>query len=511
MRTTVATLAVVSMLVLLAFFPAVHVESPIVHVRAQGPAPAEKVNITDYGEDDDGDLLYEFLVVNFTLYVAKSGSYKVYGNLIFNNILYSINSTTKTLGVGLLYLDLRFNSIPIFNNSLDGQFRVNYSLRYNNAIFLEDNYITRSYNHMDFDAPTNFPVTPLNYFPTVTKDQPNERYILNNEVMTVWFYYKVPRLVWFYTKDNKTQAKWYCDFLSVYGYVERGAGFDPSAAQYKGDLKAHGGITSSSIADRSKIFGWYVSVFVTLADVPINATSSGKPEKLADVTFTVTLAAGDKSVSLGPNRYYTISGGTQLSVNVAVDLGSSLGINGLAIEQDIWSEAVKSYKHDLRLTDQSNSQIDWDSTDARLLKYLPGGSETQQVKFQPRNTVELNVYDAYYYWISRAKVDGNYGSAIMFYQYMPSEKRLKMFLAVETGSTSITNIQTDPLGIGLFEDGAPWRLHFKKINFAEQPSFLITIMGWVTAVILVILPLYVDFKRAQKRIRELEEEFGEDL
>ena len=46
---------------------------------------------------------------------------------------------------------------------------------------------------------------------------------------------------------------------------------------------------------------------------------------------------------------------------------------------------------------------------------------------------------------------------------------------------------------------------------AEQPSILITIMGWVTAVILVILPLYVDFRRAQKKMRELEEEFGEDL
>jgi hypothetical protein len=510
MRTTVATLAVVSMLVLLAFFPAVHVEFPIVHVRAQGPPPAEKVNITDYGEDNNGDLLYEFLVVNFTLYVAKSGSYRVYGYLIHGNTSYSINSTTKTLGVGLQYLELRFNSIPIYNNSLNGQFRVNYSLRYNNAIFHEDDYITRSYNSREFFALDNFPYTQPKYTPTITKDSQNERYVLNNSVMSVWFYYKIPRLVWFYTKDNKTMDKWYCEFLAIHGYVERGSGFDPSAAQYKGNLKAHGGITTSSESGRSRIYGWYVSVTVTLTDVPINATSSGNPEKLADITFTVMLAAGDRSMGLGLNRFYTISGGTQLSVNVNIDLGSSLGINGLAIEQDMWSASVKKYPHDLRLTDQSNTQIEWESTDARLIKFLPGGSEPQQVKFQPKNTVQPNVYDAYYYWISRAKVDGTPTSDIMFYQYMPTEKRLKMFLAVETGSTSITNVQTDPLGIGLFEDGFP-PVPTKKINPTEQPSFLITIMGWVTAVILVILPLYVDFKRAQKRIRELEEEFGEDL
>lgn len=499
------------MLVALAFSPAVHVESPLVHVRAQGPPPAEKVNITDYGEDNNDDLLYEFLVINFTLYIAKVGSYKVYGYLIHGNTSYSINSTTKTLGLGLQYLELRFNSIPIFNNTLDGQFRINYSLRFNNVIFMEDNYVTRSYNHRDFFAITNWPITQSKYIPTITKESQNERYVLKNNVMTVWFYYKVPRLVWFYTMDNKTQAKWYCEFLAVHGYVERGAGFDPSAAQYKGNLKAHGGITTSSmVSDRSRIFGEYVSISVTLTDVPINATSSGNPEKLADITLTVTLAAGDRSMGLGLNRFYTISGGTQLSVNVGIDLGSSLGINGLAIEQDMWSESVKKYPHDLRLTDQSNNVIEWESTDAKLLKYLPGGSEPQEIKFQPKNTVQPNVYDAYYYWISRARVDGTYGTGIMFYQYMPTEKRLKMFLAVETGSTSITNVQTDPLGVGLFEDGFP-PVPIKKINPAEQPSFLITIMGWVTAVILVILPLYVDFKRAQKKLRELEEEFGEDL
>jgi hypothetical protein len=86
-----------------------------------------------------------------------------------------------------------------------------------------------------------------------------------------------------------------------------------------------------------------------------------------------------------------------------------------------------------------------------------------------------------------------------------------LYLGFTTSKNSITSIRSEPLGIGIHEDGNPTLQKYIKPKAPEQPSILITFIGWISAVILVALPLYVDFRRAQKRIKELEEEFGEDL
>jgi hypothetical protein len=222
------------------------------------------------------------------------------------------------------------------------------------------------------------------------------------------------------------------------------------------------------------------------------------------------LTAVDRTINYQKNQYYVILGGTQISVNFGIDLQSPLDINGLAIEQDIWSESDKNYYHDFKMNNYNYAQITRESNDTQTYLYISGSSEPQIINFIAKNTQEHKA-EGYYYWKNSATVDGVKSYDKAYYKYIPNEKHLRLYLTVTTGGTSITKVQTDPMGIGIYTDGCPCVQHYVKPAPPEQPNFLITILGWVTAIILVILPLYIDFRRSQKKLHELEEEFGEDL
>jgi hypothetical protein len=505
MRTTVVSIIVISLLVALAF-------SPMICVESQGQAPAKIVKISDTGMDVNEDYLYEFLAINFTLNVTNAGKYIVSGTLQYGLIKVTQNSTTKDLGTGVQTILLMFPSVPIFKSGMDGQFNVSYYLRYNGISFnnSDGNYLTSAYNHKEFNDPSNFPVTPPGFDPKVYREPALGRFVLKNDVMTVWFYYGTKRLVWFYTKDNRSMTKYYCEFIALDGYADRTGRFEPINAQYHGQF-GEGTLTAATSSNgTSKIYGKFVTASITISEVPIWDSQRIKILQLANVTMTVMLTAVDRTINYQANQYYTIHGGTQVSVNFGIDLQSSLAMNGLAIEQDLWSESNKSYYHDFKLENYNYTQITRGSKDSNTYPYIPGSTEPQIIDFLAKNTQEHKV-EGYYYWVNRARVDGVSSYDIAYYKYIPNEKHLRLYLTVTTGGTSITSVQTDPLGIGIYEDGCPCVQHYVKPKPPEQPNFLITILGWVTAIILVILPLYMDFRRSQKRLHELEEEFGEDL
>jgi hypothetical protein len=506
MRTTVVSVSLVLMLLSLAFLPAVNVTS-------QGTAPAVIVKIEDYGQMNVVDQLYDYLVINFSLYVTKAGHFRITGSLIYPGLSpISTNTTIKTLSTGSQSIEVKFPSIPIFAIGKDGNFLVQYYIKNDTMTYEQGNYTTKVYNHMEFNSPDNFPNTPAKYIPTIVKESSLNRYVIRNDVMTVYFYYKtkVPRLVWFYTMDNKSRTKYNCEFEGIHGFIKGAAGrFQPSNSKYDGAFEA-GNISSSSYSTgKSKIFGDYVIASVVISDVPVRESSSGNALDLANVTLTVMLAAGDRTVNYESNKYYTIYGGTQLSLNLDIDLRFPLAMNGLAIEQTLWSETNKSYNHDFRFEDASSTDLPRESTDPNDYEFFPA-KEPQTIDFISKNTQEHKA-EGYFYWFNRAQVDGTSSLDIMTYQYKPKDHKLVLYLAFTTSKNSITSVRTEPLGIGVNEDGNPSLQKYIKPKPAEQPSILITFIGWITAVILVALPLYVDFRRAQKRMEELEEEFGEDL
>ena len=506
MRTTVVSVSLVLMLLSLAFLPAVTVMS-------QGTAPAVVVKIEDYGQMNVEDQLSDFLVVNFSLYVTKAGHFRITGSLIYPGLSpICTNTTIKTLGIGPQFIEIKFPSIPIFNSSKDGNFLVQYYLKNDTTTFEQGNYTTKVYNHLEFNSPYNFPSTPAKYIPTIVKESSLNRFVIKNDVLTVWFYYKdkVPKLVWFYTMDNKSRTKYNCEFEGIHGFVKGAVGrFQPSNSKADGTF-TEGNISSSSYSTgKSKIFGDFVTASVDISDVPLRDSSSGTVLDLANVTLTVMLAAGDRTVNYESNKYYTVYGGTQLSLNIDINLKFPLGMNGLALEETLWSETTKSYNHDFRFQDASSTDLPRESTDPADYEFFPA-KDPQIIDFVAKNTQE-HKSEGYFYWINRAQVDGTSNLDVMTYQYKPKDHKLVLYLGFTTSKNSMTSIKSEPLGIGVHEDGNPSLQKYIKPKPAEQPSILITILGWVTAIILVALPLYVDFRRAQKRIKELEEEFGEDL
>ena len=503
MRTTVVSIVVVLMLLSLAFLPAVNVTS-------QGTAPAMIVGEPeDYGQMNVVDQLYDFLVINFSLYVMKAGHYRITASLIYPGLSpICTNTTMKTLGIGSQSIEIYLPSIPIFNSSKDGNFLVQYYLKNDTTTFEQGNYTTKAYNHLEFNSPYNFPSTPDKYLPTVTKE--SNRYVIKNQVMTVWFYYKVPKIVWFYTLDNKSRTKYNCEFEGLHGFIKGVSGrFQPTNSKADGAF-AQGTISASGDSvGKSKIFGDFVTANVVISDVPLRDSSSGNVLDLANVTLTVMLAAGDRTVNYETNKYYTIYGGTQLSLNIDINLKLPLGMNGLALEETLWSESNRSYTHDFRFEDASSTNLLRESTDTNDYEFFPA-KDPQMIDFVAKNTQE-HKSEGYFYWVNRAQVDGTSNLDVMTYQYMPKDHKLSLYLGFTTSKNSMTSIRSEPLGIGIHEDGNPSLQKYIKPKPAEQPSILITVIGWVTAVILVALPLYVDFRRAQKRMEELEEEFGEDL
>ncbi|MEM3699527.1 MAG: hypothetical protein QXL57_01485 [Candidatus Bathyarchaeia archaeon] len=89
------------------------------------PVMAQYVSLTrifDYGEDTDGDSLYNFLVVDVELQVNTAGTYKVsitsLRDQYYNSLYYQVENETY-LDVGPHNVSLSFNGIAIYGNKIN--------------------------------------------------------------------------------------------------------------------------------------------------------------------------------------------------------------------------------------------------------------------------------------------------------------------------------------------------------------------------------------------------------
>ena len=87
----------------------------------------------DYGEDTDGDGLYDYLVVDVGVNVIEAGDYRVSGELYENGTYNFIDydSNTTYLNEGSQTVQLRFEGIKIRNNEYNGTYDLKYLVLYN--------------------------------------------------------------------------------------------------------------------------------------------------------------------------------------------------------------------------------------------------------------------------------------------------------------------------------------------------------------------------------------------
>jgi len=125
-------------------------------------------NYTDFGEDTNGDALYNYLVVNVGVGVASAGTYKVRGEIYENGtdktVEYASNRTY--LNEGEQIVQLKFDGIKIRKNKYNGTYDLKnlelYEYELNGTKrkkidYREYAYTTNHYNWTDFQKPSDGP------------------------------------------------------------------------------------------------------------------------------------------------------------------------------------------------------------------------------------------------------------------------------------------------------------------------------------------------------------------
>jgi len=134
--------------------------------------PAEFNDVfSDYGEDTDGDGLYNYLVVNVGVNVTETGNYTVRGELCENGTYNWVGSDyNKTyLSEGNQTVQLRFFRIRM--NKYNGTYDLKWLILFNAGSEFVDNkvyaYTTSWYNWTEFEKPPSV---------SVTRDLPDKAY-----------------------------------------------------------------------------------------------------------------------------------------------------------------------------------------------------------------------------------------------------------------------------------------------------------------------------------------------
>ena len=140
--------------------------------------PAEFNDVySDYGEDTDGDGLYDFLVIEVGMNVTKAGRYRVWGELYENGTYHWVDYATKStyLCEGNQTIQLKYSGIEIRDNGYNGTYDLKYLGLYSE--WKEDDYkywkeidyryyayTTGYYNYTDFqEFPRYIGVAPGAY------------------------------------------------------------------------------------------------------------------------------------------------------------------------------------------------------------------------------------------------------------------------------------------------------------------------------------------------------------
>jgi hypothetical protein len=110
---------------------------------------------TDYGEDSNGNVLYDQLLVEAVVEVTLDGWYHVYGTL-YDSLSYAIYSSSDYVHLtpGVSFVTLAFPGLDIFLNGIDGPYYVDLELIDDTGRWLaSDLHVTTSYSYTDFEQP----------------------------------------------------------------------------------------------------------------------------------------------------------------------------------------------------------------------------------------------------------------------------------------------------------------------------------------------------------------------
>lgn len=134
-----------------------HITQAYLHTDFEQTPPAEfSPPHSDYGLDEDGDLLFDTLVVDVALDVDEAGPYAVWGDLYDGTGMVYITFTyfLGDLAPGPQTVELHFPGFDIYNVGIDGPYMVELELLdYDfNTIDL-DTHITDPYLYTEFDPP----------------------------------------------------------------------------------------------------------------------------------------------------------------------------------------------------------------------------------------------------------------------------------------------------------------------------------------------------------------------
>ena len=134
----------------------IHATANYSHLEFQSPPGYFSPPHSDFGLDTDGDALFNSLVVNATIQVEETGTYRVEGVLYEStSTLFVYTSNVTSLDVGLQTVPLWFDGVRINASDVDGPYTVDLTLHdYDTFTFLDsDTHTTAAYSHLDFDGP----------------------------------------------------------------------------------------------------------------------------------------------------------------------------------------------------------------------------------------------------------------------------------------------------------------------------------------------------------------------
>ncbi|MBN2391400.1 MAG: hypothetical protein JXR84_11785 [Anaerolineae bacterium] len=101
-----------------------HVTASYPYTQFSGPAAMLTEVYNDYGEDTDGNSLYDYLVIEVQVNVSEAGEYSIEGWLADkeNHLVTWTSSGSSSLSAGVHYLQLRFDGETIYANGVSGVF-----------------------------------------------------------------------------------------------------------------------------------------------------------------------------------------------------------------------------------------------------------------------------------------------------------------------------------------------------------------------------------------------------
>ena len=116
-------------------------------------------DFSDYGDDTDGDELFDYLIIEFSINVPEAGEYDIYGELkdSSGNYMLSAGDDEFNLNAGENTIQIIFNGIEIYRNGVDGPYELSDLYIEGKDIYFEeqhyDLYNTSSYSYEEFQRP----------------------------------------------------------------------------------------------------------------------------------------------------------------------------------------------------------------------------------------------------------------------------------------------------------------------------------------------------------------------